>query len=132
MKKLLILLAVLLIAGAVTIPLWTKKMAEKAFENPSDPRAPMAAKEMMKMKMRIDDYAAALHIAEKGYIYFPENKENLRFFAYNAAFSAKKLDNPELAIFWYELFLKEFPGDVWEEQAKVDLQRLKELNDKAK
>ncbi len=130
MKKLFILVVILILAGIVTIPLWTKKMAEKAFENIDDPRASTAAKEAIKMKMRIDDYASAQNYAEKAYIYFSDKGEDLPFFMYNAAVSAKKLDKPELAIFWYENFIRENPGHTWEEQAKVDLQKLKELHGK--
>jgi hypothetical protein len=128
MKKLLILLVVLIFVGIVTIPLWTGKMADKAFENLNDPKAPLAVKEALKMKMRIDDYAGARKIAEKGYIYFSDNQENMPFYIYNAAVCGNKQNKPEIAIFWYERFIAEYPGHMWEAQAKADMQKIKELN----
>lgn len=128
MKKLLILIVILLVAAIVTIPMWTGKLAEKAFENIDNPNAPRAAKEAMKMKIRIGDHAAARSIAERGVIYFADDEENLPFFLYNAAHAAKKDKKPRIAVFWYEQFLREFPDHEWSDQAELDTQKLKELH----
>ena len=104
------------------------QLPETAFQNLDDPKSPTAVKEALKMKMRIDDYAAGRKIAEKGYIYFSDNQENMPFYVYNAAVCGNKQNKPEIAIFWYEKFLAEYPGHMWEAQAKVDMQKIKEMN----
>ncbi len=129
MKKIIILIVILAFAAVVSVPFWSGKVAEKAFENIEDPRAPVVAVKAIKMKMRIDDFASAQSYAERAYIYFSDKTDNMPFFIYNAAVSAKKLNKPELAIFWYDRFLKECPRHEWEDQAKIDMQKLKEMHE---
>ena len=54
-KKILILLLISGIVGIATIPLWTTKMADKAFEKPTK-ESPEIIKQALLVKMRVGDY----------------------------------------------------------------------------
>ena len=68
-KKILILLVVLVIVGIATIPIWTKIMADKAFENPGR-QSTEKIKQALLVQMRINDHKGARVIAEKAIIFF--------------------------------------------------------------
>ena len=127
LKKLFILILILGIVALATIPLWTAKIAENAFNDPNDPEAPRKVKDAMLVKMRISRFRQARQLAEQAIIYFPESEE-MPYFIYNAAKCANQEKEPYVAIFWYEKFLKKFPKHTWARQAQNNLTKLKELN----
>ena len=126
LKKLFILLIILAVIGLATIPMWTQKMAENAFNHPENPNSPRQIKEAMLVKIRIQRYEKARQLAEKAVIYFPESRE-LPDFIYNAAKCAEIEKKPYVAIFWYRMFLKKYPKHMWQKQAYNHLTKLKEL-----
>jgi len=123
-KKLVILIIVLVVVGVATIPLWTSKVADKAFQRPLDPQSPGKVKEAMMVKIRMQRYKQARVLAEKAIIYFPGCDE-MPYFIYNAAKCAEQEKEHHVAIFWYEKFVKRFPNHTWTTQAKNALNKLK-------
>ena len=126
-KKLFIFLLVVVVVGLATIPFWSQKMAENAFNHPENRNSSRQIKEAMLVKIRIQRYVKARELAEKAIIYFPESKE-LPDFIYNAAKCAEQERKPYVAIYWYTKFLKKFPKHIWQKQAYNNLTRLKELH----
>jgi len=126
-KKLFILLLILGVVAVATIPLWTQKMAEDAFNHPERKNSPRRIKEAMLVKVRLQRYYHARELAEKAILYFPDSKE-LPDFIYNAAKCAEQERKPYVAIFWYSQFLKKYPKHTWQQQAKNSLEKLKELH----
>ena len=125
-KKILILLVVLVIVGIATIPIWTKIMADKAFENPGR-QSTEKIKQALLVQMRINDHKGARVIAEKAIIFFPESKE-LPYFVYNAAICGEQEGKPKVAIYWYQYFIDRFPAHEWAPQATNKLNILKGIH----
>jgi tetratricopeptide (TPR) repeat protein len=126
-KKAFILLLIVAVVALATIPLWTQKMAEDAFNHPEKKNSPTRIKEAMLVKVRLQRYEHARELAEKAILYFPEAKE-MPDFIYNAAKCAEQERKPYVAIFWYRQFLKKFPKHIWMQQAKNNLNKLKEMH----
>jgi len=127
-KKLLILVVVLAFVGMACFPLWTTKMADKAFENPTQKISPEAVKRSIQAKMYIYLFDDARKTAEKAVIYFPESEE-MPFFIYNAAICSDRTGNKDAAIYWYGRFLKNYPKHEWANQAEKALDLLKNMKD---
>ena len=123
-KKLVILALAATVIGVATIPLWTSKVADNAFQHPLDPESPGKVKEAMMVKIRLQRYKQARVLAEKAIIYFPDCEE-MPYFIYNAARCAEKEKEHQVAMFWYEKFIKRFPDHIWTTQAKNSLNKLK-------
>jgi hypothetical protein len=66
-------------------------------------------------------------MSEKSVIYFPESRQ-IPFFVYNAALCAEKENKPFVAIYWYQMFIKNYPKHEWYNQAGHQLEVLKGLN----
>ena len=127
LKKIFILLLILGVVAVATIPLWTQKMAEDAFNHPERKNSPRRIKEAMLVKVRLQRYRSARQFAEKAILYFPGSKE-MPDFIYNAAKCAEQERKPHVAIFWYSQFLRKYPKHKWQQQAKNSLEKLKELH----
>lgn len=125
-KKFLILLVILIIVGVATIPIWTKIMAERAFEHPGR-QSTKKIKQALLVQMRINDYKGARLIAEKAILYFPESKE-LSYFVYNAAVCGEQEGKHDVAIYWYQYFVDKFPKHEWTNQASNQLEILKGIH----
>jgi len=125
-KKILILIFILVIAGVATIPLWTSKMADKAFAN-LNKNSPEIIKQSLLVKMRIGDYKSGRILAEKAILYFQESKE-LPYFVYNAAICGEQQGKPYVAIYWYNYFVKRFPKHEWNIQAEKKLKILEGMH----
>ena len=123
-KKLLIVLLILGVVGLATIPLWTTKVADKAFEKPLDPKSPERVKEALLVKIRLQRYKQARQLAERAVITFPGSKQ-MPYFLYNAAKCAEQEGFHQVAIYWYARFIKEYPDHTWTTQAKNTLNKLK-------
>jgi len=121
-KKILIFLGILVIVAIATIPIWTKEMAARAFSHPGK-NSTTEIKEAILVQMRINDYKGARLLAEKAILYFPESKE-LPYFVYNAAISAEQESQHDVAIYWYQYFIKKFPKHEWKTQAERKLKIL--------
>ena len=126
-KKLLILIIILVVVALATIPLWTSKIAERAFENPNRKDSPGKVKDAMLVKVRIQRFEQARILAEKGVLYFPHSRE-LPYFIYNAAKCAEQERRPYVAVYWYDKFLKKYPKHMWSKQAQNSMTKLKELH----
>ena len=125
-KKIFILLVILAIVGVATIPIWTKIMAERAFDKPGK-QSTKKIKQALLVQMRINDHKGARKIAEKAIIYFPESKE-FPYFVYNAAVCGEQEGMPDVAIHWYGYFVERFPKHEWTTQAEKKLKILKGLH----
>lgn len=125
-KKILILIFILVIAGVATIPLWTSKMADKAFEN-LNKDSPEIIKQALLVKMRMGDYKSGRVLAEKAILYFQESKD-LPYFVYNAAICGEQQGKPYVAIYWYNRFVKRFPKHEWNTQAEKKLKILEGMH----
>lgn len=123
-KKFLILLLIAGIVAIALIPLWSSKMAENAFENPNRKKSPEIIKKALLVKMRINEHKAARILAEKAILYFPESRE-LPYFMYNAAICGEQEGKNDVAIFWYDQFIKKYPKHEWTTQAQNKLNKLK-------
>ena len=127
MFKKLFILAVVLVGGVIAwIPWWSSKLAEKALDNPRARNAPKILEKAIKIKNTIYLFSQAGELAEQGVILFPE-APNYDYFLNTAAFCAKKNSKPEVAIFWYKMFLETFPKHMWADQARRSLRQLEEL-----
>jgi tetratricopeptide (TPR) repeat protein len=122
-KKIFIILVVLVIVGVATIPIWTNRMADRAFEKPTKKSAELV-KQALLVKIRLQDYKGARHLAEKAILYFPESRD-LPYFIYNAAKCGEQEGKHDVAIYWYEYFSKRFPKHEWTVQAEHKLKTLK-------
>ncbi|MBN1863686.1 MAG: hypothetical protein JW808_02170 [Victivallales bacterium] len=125
-KKILILLLVAAIVAVATIPIWTHRMAESAFENPGR-QSTEKIKQALLVKMRLHDHKGGRILAEKAVLYFPESSQ-LDYFVYNAAICGEQEGMYDVAIFWYDHFLARFPDHEWASQAKNKLNILKGLH----
>ena len=125
-KKLLIILVIAGVVAIATIPLWTTRMADQAFEKPNKKSAEII-KDALLVKMRINNHKGARYLAEKAIIYFPESRE-LSYFMYNAAICGEQEGMPHVAIYWYERFIERFPKHTWTTQAKNKLNVLKGIH----
>lgn len=123
-KKVLIVLVIAGIVAVATIPMWTSKMADRAFKKPNRRKSPEIIKDALMVKMRINDYKGARRLAEKAILYFPESRE-LPYFIYNAAICGEQEGMPDVAIFWYGRFIERFPKHKWTTQATHKLKVLK-------
>lgn len=126
-KKLLILIAIAGIVAIALIPIWSSKMAERAFENPNSKKSPEIIKKALLVKMRINEHKAARVLAEKAILYFPESSE-LPYFIYNAAICGEQEGMHDVAIFWYDQFIKRYPKHEWANQAQNNLNKLKGMH----
>ena len=126
-KKLLILIAIAAVVTIALIPLWSSKMAERAFENPNKKNSAEIIRKALLVKMRINEHKAARVLAEKAILYFPESDE-LPYFIYNAAICGEQEGEPEVAIFWYDQFAKRYPKHEWTSQAQNKLNKLKGMH----
>lgn len=124
-KKIFILIVILAIVGVATIPIWTKIMADRAFEKPGR-QSTKKIKQALLVQMRINNHKGARLIAEKAILYFPESKE-LPSFVYDAAICAEHESKPDVAIYWYQYFVDRFPKHEWHTQASNKLKVLKGL-----
>lgn len=125
-KKFLFLIVILIIIGVATIPIWTKIMADRAFEKPGR-QSTKKIKQALLVQMRIQDHKGGRLIAEKAILYFPESKE-LPYFVYNAAVCGEQEGKPDVAIYWYQYFLNKFPKHEWANQANNKLKLLKGMH----
>lgn len=125
-KKILILIFILAVVGVATIPLWTSRMADKAFEN-LNRNSPEIIKQSLLVKMRMGDYKSGRVLAEKAILYFQESKE-LPYFVYNAAICGEQQGKPYVAIYWYNHFVKRFPKHEWNTQAEKKLKTLEGMH----
>lgn len=123
-KKLLVVLLVLVVVGLATIPLWSTKLADNAFEKPLDPKSPERVKDALLVKIRLQRYKQARQLAEKAVIIFPEAPQ-MPYFLYNAAKCAEQEGEHRVAIYWYARFIKKYPDHTWTTQAKNTLNKLK-------
>lgn len=123
-KKLLVLIVVVGFVGVACFPMWTSRMADEAFENPTAPISPEAVRKAIKAKMYIYLFEDAKQTAEKAIIYFPESKE-MPFFIYNAAICSDKSGNKDAAIYWYQRFIENYPKHEWTDQARRALEILR-------
>jgi outer membrane protein assembly factor BamD (BamD/ComL family) len=128
MKKFLIITLILGLVGLASIPLWTSKVAENAFNNPHDPKSPEKVKDALLVKMRLQRFEHARRMAEKAVLFFPRCKE-MPYFLYNAAKCADLERKPKVAIYWYKKFIHRYPKHVWTPQAKNALKKLVALHE---
>lgn len=126
MKKIFIIIVILAIVGIATVPIWTKIMADRAFEKPGK-HSTEKIKQALLVQMRINDHKGARKIAEKAVIFFPESRE-LPYFVYNAAICGEQEGKPQVAIYWYQYFIDRFPDHEWYTQAKNKLNLLKGIH----
>lgn len=127
-KKLFILLVIAAVVAIALIPIWSSRMANRAFENPNRKRSPKIIKEALLVKMRINEHKGARLLAEKAILYFPESKE-LPYFIYNAAICGEQEGKPDIAIYWYGIFIKKYPKHDWATQAENKLTKLKGMHE---
>ncbi len=125
-KKVLILLVVAAIVGVATIPIWTHRMAEGAFDNPGR-QSTERIKQALLVKMKLHDYKGGRDFAERAILYFPESSE-LDYFIYNAAICGEQEGLYDVATHWYQEFVTRFPEHDWAIQAKNKLTVLKGLH----
>lgn len=123
MKKFLIVVLILGLIGLASVPLWTSKVAEDAFNKPNDPKSPEKVKDALLVKMRIQRFEHARRMAEKAVIFFPRCKE-MPYFLYNAAKCAELDKKPKVAIYWYKKFIRRYPKHMWTQQAKNAMNKL--------
>lgn len=127
-KKIIIIIIVIAVLALASIPMWTTKMAEEAFKNPSVPISSAAVQKAVKLKMYMYMYSDARKYAEKAIILFPES-EYLHYFIYSAALCADKENNPDAAIYWYDRFIELFPNHDWTQQARNNRNKLKAMQE---
>jgi tetratricopeptide (TPR) repeat protein len=127
LKKIIIITVVLLLVAMAFMPMWTSHLAEQAFANPTLPASQDALKKAVQLKMHMFMFSQARPIAEKAIIIFPESK-NLDFYIYSAAICGDKEGKPDVAIYWYDRFVKLFPKHEWTEQARNHLNKLEALH----
>lgn len=125
-KKTIIFIVVLAFLGVAFIPLWTTRMAEEAFKNPTWKIAPESVRRAIQVKMFIYLFDDARKTAEKAVLYFPES-EDMPYFIYNAAICAEKTNNTDAAIYWFDRFITKYPRHQWAGQAERNLTRLKNM-----
>jgi len=128
LKKIVIVLVIAVFVGISTIPIWTSKLADKAFFSPELQASPENLETAIKVKIVYDTKGAQL-LCEKGVIYFPEAPQ-LAYFMYTAGFCADREKNPDAAIYWYQRFVDKFPSHPWANQAQASLAKIKAMNDK--
>lgn len=126
MKKIVIALLVLLAVCASFIPIVTSKMAEEAFNKPTEKSSQDALMKSIQIDMRLSWYGKALKTAEKAVIYFPES-ENIGYYIYTAAFCAEQENKNEVAVHWYNRFIKIFPKSPMAQDARNRIAKLKDL-----
>jgi len=126
-KKLFILLVVLVGGVIAWIPWWSSKLAEKALQNPRKASSPQILQKAIEVKNTIYLFSQAGELAEQGVLLFPEAR-NYDYFLNTAATCARRTSKPEVAIFWYKVFLETFPKHMWADQARRNLKQLEELH----
>ncbi len=126
LKKLFIVAVVLAFIAMASFPMWTSRLAEDAFANPTRNISPEAVSKSIKSKMAIYLFEDAKQTAEKAIIYFPESDE-MPFFIYNAAICSDKAGNKDAAAYWYGRFLEKYPKHQWSAQAQRALDLLKNM-----
>ena len=126
LKKLFILIIIAGIVAVASYPIWSKRMAEKSFENPAK-ADPKKIKKAIMVQKDFQNYKGAGAMSEKAVIYFPESRQ-IPFFVYNAALCAEKEGKPQVAIYWYKMFVDKYPKHEWHNQASHQLEVLKGLH----
>ncbi len=124
LKKLFVAALVVGAIGVATIPLWTSRIADKAFDRPLDPESPEKVKEAILVKLRLQRYKQARILAERAVIIFP-GAPQMPYFLYHAAKCAEQEREHQVAIYWYDRFVKEYPDHMWTTQATNALNKLK-------
>ena len=127
MKKLFIAVIILIPVLISFLPVVASKMAEEAFNKPEDKHSPEALKKALQIDTSMFLHGIARPIAEKAVIYFPESS-NMDYFVYTAAICSTRDGKPEAAQYWYQRFVDIYPRHPWTEQARNNLNKLKELN----
>ncbi|NOY75169.1 MAG: hypothetical protein GXP32_05185 [Kiritimatiellaeota bacterium] len=127
MKKFLIFLLISGLVALATIPLWTSKVAENAFEHPNDPKSSEKVKDALLVKIRIQRFKQARRMAEKAILFFPRAKE-MPYFLYNAAKCAELEGKYRVAVYWYRKFIRRYPKHIWAQQAKNAMNKLIDLH----
>lgn len=127
MKKLFIAIIILVPIGISFLPVIATKMADAAFDKPEDKHSPEALKRALQIDTSMFLHSIARPIAEKAIIYFPESKD-MDYFVYTAAICSTRDGKPEAAQYWYQRFVDIYPKHPWTQQARNNLNKLKELN----
>ncbi|NOY79582.1 MAG: tetratricopeptide repeat protein [Kiritimatiellaeota bacterium] len=117
MKKLLIVLGGLLFLGVVLFPLASTFIIRQGFAHPEKPWAAKAVFTGAHLKMLFQKPTAARQVFEAGLERFPYYPGAARV-TYRIALCYEREGNTAMALQWYTLFLKQWPGHPWGDQAR--------------
>jgi len=117
MKKLLLLAAVLIVGGALTLPLWLSVAVRQAFRQPDRPWAPGVVFGAARIWMVLQQPRIARSILEAGLQRFPRYPHRDAA-TYRIALCYEREGQRESAIQWYDAFLKQWPHHPWADQAR--------------
>ncbi len=117
MKKLLVILGALLLFAVVLFPLASNFIIKQGFAHPDKPWAAKAVFTGARLKMLFQKPAVARQVFEAGLERFP-HYPGIDRATYRIALCYEREGNNAMAIQWYALFLKQWPGHPWVDQAR--------------